>query len=61
MDRYLPVLWFVVVALAVLALAGLGAAGTWRGAIRYMRTWSVQVLALVLAGLLLSAVIGAIT
>jgi len=61
MGSYLPVLWFVVGAVAVLAVAGLGAAGNWRGALRFMRTWFVQVMALVAAGLLLAAVVRALT
>jgi hypothetical protein len=57
MGRFLPVVWFALTALAVLMLAGLGAAGNWRGAMRYVKIWAVLTLALVLVALLLSAIL----
>jgi hypothetical protein len=53
MSRYLPVVWFVLAAVAVLLLAGLGAAGSWRGARRYVRDWGrVMIGTLVVAAVL---------
>lgn len=53
MDRFLPVLVYALAVLAVLCLAGLGAAGNLRGMVRYLRMWFVQVALLVLAALVL--------
>jgi hypothetical protein len=39
----------------------LGAAGHWRGALRYLRTWGAQVLGLLLAGLVIAAALHGIT
>lgn len=52
--KFLPVLIYVLAALAVLFLAGAGASGSVRGAVRYMRTWFGVVMVMVLAALLLS-------
>lgn len=51
--RYLPVLIYVLASLAVLFIAGAGASGSVRGALRYMRTWFGVVLGMALAALVL--------
>jgi hypothetical protein len=59
---YLPVLWFLLAAAGLLALAGWGAAGNWRGALRYMRAWGrVMVLMIAVAGVVWLVLAPAIT
>ena len=61
MDRYLPVFVYLLAALAVLCIAGLGAAGSVRGMVRYLRMWFVQVALLVLVALLGALLLNGIT
>lgn len=44
MSRYFPVLWYVIAAACVLVLAGFGASGTLRGALRYVGIWAKLVI-----------------
>lgn len=57
MGRFLPVVYFALAALAVLMVAGLGAAGNWRGAWRYVKTWFLAVLVMVLGALMLVPIV----
>jgi hypothetical protein len=57
MDQYLPVLWFLLAALCMLFIAGLGAAGNLKGALRYMRTWFLHVGALAAAGMVFALMV----
>lgn len=58
MGQYLPLVWFLLAAFAVLALAGLGAGGSVRGALRYMRHWSRVIVITVAAAALIWLVVG---
>jgi hypothetical protein len=60
MSQYLPVLVYVLAATAVLFIAGLGAAGTRRGAVRYMKVWAQVVLTLVGAAAVIALAVGGI-
>jgi hypothetical protein len=51
MSRFLPVLFYTLAAVAVLVLAGIGAAGNLRGMVRYLRTWFVLTIVLMLAAM----------
>lgn len=61
MGRYLPVLVYVLAALAVLFIAGAGASGSVRGALRYMRMWFVNVIGLVLVALVVGLLLAGIS
>jgi hypothetical protein len=61
MTHYLPVVYFAIVALGILLLAGLGASGgNARGMLRYVGTWfgaaGLMVLVALVAWIIMSAI-----
>ena len=56
MKRYLVITLCIGAMFSVLVLAGLGAAGSWRGAWRYVRMWFFQVGILVAVAMVVSLI-----
>lgn len=61
MGRYLPLITYLLAVVALLFFAGAGAAGNWRGALRYMAMWFKHVAALAAVGVVLALVFSGVT
>ena len=58
MPRYLVIVLGLLAMLGLLLIAGLGAAGSWRGAWRYVSMWFKHIGAMVLLAVLLGLILG---